>query len=78
MVIFIIKMSGCNVGEDKFFLHFVKLIPKGRVSVIIQQMCNCFAQCILKQEEEVGTRDRKGTFHANIAVFRKYVLNLMF
>lgn len=72
MVIFIIKM---NVGEDKFFLNFVKLIPKGRVSVIIQQMCDLLALCILKQREELSIRDRKGTFNTNISVLRKYVLN---
>lgn len=62
----------------KFLLNFVKLAPKGRVSVIIQQMRDLLTQCILKQREGVGIRDRKGTFDANISVFRKYVLSLMF
>lgn len=66
------------MGEDKFFLYFVKLKPKGGVSVIIQQMCDLLAQCILKQQEGVGIRDRKSMFTANISVFRKYVLSLMF
>lgn len=66
------------MGEDKFFLNFVKLKPKGGVSVIIQEMCHLLAQCILKQREGVDIRDRKGTFTANISVFRKCVLSLMF